>query len=258
MAKKCKCECPECMPEWLATFGDLMSLLLCFFVLLLSMATMDAKKIEEAIGSLQGSMGILEGGTITKTSLKKGTPTTQSPVSENSSKMAQEVSKAVQEFNELKEGMAGSAISMKEAEEGLIVHLPADIAFKTGTAEIYNEDSILFLKRLSLIIKTVPAEVQVQVRGFTDNTPLAKTSPYQDNWELSGARALTVVRYLIKFRVNSKRLSFAGYGQYHPITTNATSEGRKKNRRVDIIFFAQKNVAKNGKAIQKSVLDMKK
>jgi len=258
MAKKCKCECPECMPEWLATFGDLMSLLLCFFVLLLSMSTMDAKKIEEAIGSLQGSMGILEGGTITRNSIKKGTPTTESPIPKNASAMEKEVSQAVQEFNELKQGMSGSAISMEEAEEGLIVHLPADIAFKPGTAEIYNEDSILFLKRLALIIKTLPPEVQVQIRGFTDNSLLPKTSPYQDNWELSGARALTVLRYLIKFRISPKRLSFAGYGPAHPVTTNATPEGRKKNRRVDIIFFAQKNIPKSAKAIQKSILDMKK
>jgi len=259
MAKKCKCECPECMPEWLATFGDLMSLLLCFFVLLLSMSTMDAKKIEEAIGSLQGSMGILSGGTITKNSPKKGTPSTESPIPKNASQMANQISQAVKEFNELKQqGMAGSAISMQEAEEGLIVHLPADISFKPGTAEIYNEDSILFLKRIALIIKTLPAEVQIQIRGYTDNTPLPKTSPYQDNWELSGARALSVVRYLIKFRVNPRKLSFAGYGEYHPVTTNATNEGKKKNRRVDIIFFAQKNVVKNGKKIQKSILDIKK
>jgi len=258
MAKKCKCECPECMPEWLATFGDLMSLLLCFFVLLLSMSTMDAKKIEEAIGSLQGSMGILEGGMVTKNSIKKGTPTTQSPIPQDTSQMANEVAQAVKEFNELKKGMAGSTISLEEAEEGLIIHLPADISFKSGTAEIYNEDSILFLKRLALIIKTIPVEVQVQVRGYTDNIPPPKTSPYQDNWELSGARALSVLKYLIKFRVNPKRLSFAGYGQYHPIATNATPEGRKKNRRVDIIFFAQKNINKNSEKIQKSILDMKK
>jgi len=257
MAKKCKCECPECMPEWLATFGDLMSLLLCFFVLLLSMSTMDAKKIEEAIGSLQGSMGILEGGTVTKNSIKKGTPSTQSPIPQDTSQMANEVAKAVKEFNELEQGMQGSAISLEEAEEGLIVHLPADISFKPGTAEIYNEDSILFLKRLALIIKTLPPEVQVQIRGFTDNMPLPKTSPYEDNWELSGARALSVLKYLIKFRVNPKRLSFAGYGPAHPIATNATKEGRKKNRRVDIIFFAQKNITKASKAIQKSILDMK-
>ena len=154
--------------------------------------------------------------------------------------------------------MAGSTISLEEAEEGLIIHLPADISFKSGTAEIYNEDSILFLKRLALIIKTIPVEVQVQVRGYTDNIPPPKTSPYQDNWELSGARALSVLKYLIKFRVNPKRLSFAGYGQYHPIATNATPEGRKKNRRVDIIFFAQKNINKNSEKIQKSILDMKK
>ncbi|MBD3799001.1 MAG: flagellar motor protein MotB, partial [Epsilonproteobacteria bacterium] len=65
--KKCP-DCPECMPEWLAAFGDLMSLLLCFFVLLLSMSSMDAKKVSEAIGSLAGAMSVLEGGEKTEIS----------------------------------------------------------------------------------------------------------------------------------------------------------------------------------------------
>jgi chemotaxis protein MotB len=254
MAKKCKCECPECMPEWLATFGDLMSLLLCFFVLLLSMSTMDAKKIEEAAGSLQGSMGILEGGSIDKNTKEKGTPTSQTPTT--ATEMDKQISQSIAEFKELSQNATGNAISLEEGEEGFLIHLPADIAFKSGTAEIYNQDSILFLKRLALIIKTLPSEVQIQVRGYTDNTPLPKSSPYQDNWELSSARAIQVVKYLMKFRVNPSRLSAAAYGEYHPITTNATKKGRAKNRRVDIIFFAQKKSVK-GKTI-KSVLDIKK
>ena len=72
MAKKCKCEaCPECLPEWLAAFGDLMSLLLCFFVLLLSMSTMDAKKVQEAAGSLQGAMSVLDGENSTEVQHKQ-------------------------------------------------------------------------------------------------------------------------------------------------------------------------------------------
>ncbi len=253
MAKKCKCECPECMPEWLATFGDLMSLLLCFFVLLLSMSTMDAKKISEAVGSLAGSMGVLNGGTIVKTSKEKGSPTSQTITPAN--QMDKEISKALAEFQELSKNANGNAISLEEGEEGFLIHLPADIAFKSGSAEISNEDSILFLKRLALIIKTLPPEVEVQVRGYTDNVPPPKDSIYQDNWELSAARAITVVKELIKDRVKPTRLSAAAYGQFHPIATNATPQGRAKNRRVDIVFFARKKQLQN--KVQKSVLEVK-
>jgi len=253
LAKKCKCECPECMPEWLATFGDLMSLLLCFFVLLLSMSTMDAKKVSEAVGSLAGSMGIMNGGTIVKTSKEKGSPTSQTITPAN--QMDKQISKAVAEFQELSKNANGNAISLEEGEEGFLIHLPADIAFKSGSAELYNEDSILFLKRLALIIKTLPPEVQVQVRGYTDNVPPPKDSIYQDNWELSAARAITVVRELMKDRVKPTRLSAAAYGQYHPIATNATPQGRAKNRRVDIVFFARKKQLQN--QVQKSVLEAK-
>jgi len=100
------------MPEWLATFGDLMSLLLCFFVLLLSMSTMDAKKVAEAVGSLAGSMGVMEGGTIVKTSKEKGTPTSQSPTDANN--MDKQISQAIAEFKELSQNANGNAISLEE------------------------------------------------------------------------------------------------------------------------------------------------
>jgi len=253
MGKKCKCECPECMPEWLATFGDLMSLLLCFFVLLLSMATMDAKKIAEAVGSLAGSMGVMDGGTVVRNSKEKGSPTSPTPSIQNN--MDKQISKAMADFNELSQDAQGNAISMEEGEEGFLVHLPADIAFKSGSAEIANEDSILFLKRLALIIKSLDPEVQVQIRGYTDNMPPPKTSPYANNLELSSARAITVLKELIKSGVKTNRLSAGAYGEFHPLTTNATPKGRAKNRRVDIVFFAQKKSLQ--KKTQQSVLDKK-
>jgi chemotaxis protein MotB len=239
------------MPEWLATFGDLMSLLLCFFVLLLSMSTMDAKKIAEAAGSLAGSMGVMDGGTIIKNTKVKGSPTSQTPTIKT--EMDKQIAKSVEEFQEMSQNDNGQAISIEEGEEGFLIHLPADITFKSGSAEIANTDSLLFLKRLALIIKTLSPEVQVQVRGYTDNVPPPKDSPYQDNWELSAARAITVVKQLIKDGVKPTRLSAGAYGQYHPIATNATPAGRAKNRRVDIVFFAQKKQLQ--KNVQKSVLD---
>jgi len=252
MAKKCKCECPECLPEWLATFGDLMSLLLCFFVLLLSMSTMDAKKVQEAIGSLQGALSVLEGGTQTEVSrerIQKATPVVKN---EETSKTVNKLSQAITEFKEMTQAGKGNAIALEEAEEGFFIRLPADITFPPGSAKITNQDALLFLKRVAMIIKNyLPKNVDIQIKGFTDNVPPPKNSPYKDNWELSAARALSVLKIFIKDGVDPRKLSAAAYGEYHPIASNLTPEGRAKNRRVEIWFFARKEKQK----IQKSILD---
>ncbi len=255
--KKCKCECPECMPEWLATFGDLMSLLLCFFVLLLSMSTMDAKKVKEAIGSLAGALSVLEGGTQTEVSRNRIQKATPIQKTDETAQTVNRLSQAIAEFKEFTAGGNGPAITLEEGEEGFFIRLPADITFKPGSAQITNEDSLLFLKRISLIIKEyLPKNIEIQIKGYTDNIPPPQTSPYADNWELSAARALSVLRILIKDGVNPKQLSAAAYGEYHPIASNSTPKGRAKNRRVEIWFFAKKT--KYQKNIQKSILDMKK
>jgi len=252
VAKKCKCECPECMPEWLATFGDLMSLLLCFFVLLLSMSTMDAKKVKEAIGSLAGALSVLEGGTQTEVSRERIQKATPIQKNEETAQAVNKLQAAITEFKEFSEGGKGEAITLSEAEEGFFIRLPADITFPPGSARITNTDTLLFLKRIALIIKNyLPKNIDIQVRGYTDNTPPPPTSPYNDNWELSAARALSVLKVLLKNGVNPKQLSAAAYGEYHPIASNATPEGRAKNRRVEIWFFARENKEK----IKKSILD---
>ncbi|AZV46828.1 flagellar motor protein MotB [Nautilia sp. PV-1] len=254
MAKKCKCECPECMPEWLATFGDLMSLLLCFFVLLLSMSTMDAKKVKEAIGSLAGALSVLEGGTQTEISRNRIQQATPIERNEETAQTVNKLSQAIAEFKQFTAGGKGPAITLEEGEEGFFIRLPADITFKSGSAQITNEDSLLFLKRIALIIKEyLPKNIEIQVKGFTDNVPPPPTSPYADNWELSAARALSVLKILIKDGVNPKQLSAAAYGEYHPIAANATPQGRAKNRRVEIWFFSKKK--QNQSKIEKSVLD---
>ncbi len=253
MAKKCKCECPECMPEWLATFGDLMSLLLCFFVLLLSMSTMNAKKVKEAIGSLAGALSVLEGGTQTEVSperMQKATPIQQT---EETAQTVNKLKAAVTEFKQLTKGGRGANFVLQEGEKGFFIRLPADISFAPGSAKINNTDALLFLKRISIIINEyLPKNTAIQIRGYTDDTPPPPTSPYTDNWELSAQRALSVLRILMKNGVNPKQLSAAAYGEYHPIASNATPEGRAKNRRVEIWFFAARGNAVNTK---KSVLD---
>jgi len=250
--KKCP-ECPECLPEWLAAFGDLMSLLLCFFVLLLSMSSMDAKKVSEAIGSLSGAMSVLEGGTKTEISKQRIQESTPIQKQDETSEAVNRIMQAVIDANEMMEKGHGPTISVEEAEEGFKIQLPASLLFKPGQAKIENQDALLFLKRVALIIQQLPKNLEIGVQGYTDNVPPGKNSPFVDNWELSAARAISVLKELIADGVDPHRMFAAGYGEYHPIATNATAKGREKNRRVEIHFYGRKS-EQEGK-VRKSILD---
>ncbi len=250
--KKCP-ECPECLPEWLAAFGDLMSLLLCFFVLLLSMSSMDAKKVSEAIGSLSGAMSVLEGGTKTEISKRRIQESTPIQQQDETSEAVNRITQAVIDANEMMEKGHGPTISVEEAEEGFKIQLPASLLFKPGQAKIENQDALLFLKRVALIIQQLPKNLEIGIQGYTDNVPPGKNSPFVDNWELSAARAIAVLKELQADGVDPHRMFAAGYGEYHPIATNATEKGREKNRRVEIHFYGRKS-EQEGK-VRKSVLD---
>jgi len=184
-------------------------------------------------------------------------PISLAPPKRQTDETAQTVNKlsqAVAEFKQFTAGGKGPAIVLEEGEEGFFIRLPADITFKPGSAQITDEDSLLFLKRIALIIKEyLPKNIEIQIKGYTDNQPPPPISPYADNWELSAARALSVLKILIKDGVSPKQLSAAAYSEYHPIAANATPEGRAKNRRVEIWFFSKKK--QNQNKIEKSVLD---
>ena len=250
--KKCP-ECPECLPEWLAAFGDLMSLLLCFFVPLLSMSSMDAKKVSEAIGSLSGAMSVLEGGTKTEISKRRIQESTPINEQDETTEEVNRVTQAVIDANEMMEKGHGPTISVEEAEEGFMIQLPASLLFKPGQAKIENEDALLFLKRVALIIQELPNNLEIGIQGYTDNIPPGKNSPFIDNWELSSARALSVLKELLNDGVDPSRMFAAGFGEYHPIATNATAKGREKNRRVEIHFYGKKSSQES--KVKKSILD---
>jgi len=253
MAKK-KCpDCPKCLPGWLAAFGDLMSLLLCFFVLLLSMSSMDTKKISEAIGSLSGAMSVLEGGTKTEISRQRIQESTPIEAQDETSEVVNQVQQAIIDANEMMEQGHGPAISMEEAEEGFVIKLPASLLFKPGSATIENEDALLFLKRMALIIEELPNEMEVSVQGHTDNTPPGANSPFKDNWELSSARAISVVQELLLNNVKPNRVNAAGFSEYRPVATNATESGREKNRRVELHFYGKKS--ENEGKMKQNILD---
>lgn len=253
MAKN-KCpECPECMPEWLAAFGDLMSLLLCFFVLLLSMSSMDAKKVSEAIGSLSGAMSVLEGGTKTEISKQRIQESTPIDSQDETSDAVNRIKQAADDANEMVDKGHGPAVVVDEAQEGFVIKLPSSLLFKGGSATIENEDALLFLKRVALIIQEMPNDIHASIQGHTDNIPPGKNSPFKDNWELSSARAISVLQELILDGVAPQRMDAAGFSEYAPIASNATKAGREKNRRVEIHFYGSKT-KKEGQ-VKKSILD---
>jgi len=250
--KKCP-ECEQCLPAWLAAFGDLMSLLLCFFVLLLSMSTMDAKKISEAIGSLSGAMSVLEGGNQVEVSKKRIQKATPIEVQEETTETVNRVKQAVSDSNEMLDRKQQASITLEEAQDGFTIELPATLLFKQGSAIIENEDTLLFLKRMALLIGEMPNDVKVSVQGHTDNTPPGNKSIFKDNWELSTARSLAVLQELLLDGVKPNKISASGYGEFSPIASNATSNGRAKNNRVELRFFGDKSDQKP--AVETSVLE---
>ena len=254
MAKKeTPCDCPKCLPGWLAAFGDLMSLLLCFFVLLLSMSTMDAKKVQEAIGSLAGALSVLEGGTKTEVSRERQQQTTPIERNEETSQMVKTMKKTIADVNEMLKAAGSPEVMLEEAEDGFIIRLPASLLFKPGSALIENDDALLFLKRIALIVKRLPENMHINSRGHTDDRPPAAQSQFQDNWQLSSARAVSVVKELLANDIKPERIVASGKSMYDPIASNATEEGRAKNRRVELHFYALDDKLK--KEAQKSVLD---
>lgn len=247
-------KCPKCLPGWLQQFADLMSLLLVFFILLLSMSTMDRKKVNEALGSLNMAMSVLEGGTMTEVSPKRIQLATPIVNEQETDEVVNRVTVTISEFNEIVREHGGEeAVSVEDAQQGFIIRLPAGLLFRQGSAEIHNADAILFLKRIAMMINNMPPDIDITVSGHTDDQPLPNSSVFNDKWELSTARAVTVTKVLVDRRVKPKRITAAGHAEFKPITPNTTEQGRAQNRRVDIQFVGKDKTGKD--STKSTVLD---
>lgn len=228
-----------------------MSLLLTFFVLLLSMAEFDAEKLSEAEAAMTGTLSILPSGSKLKETKERVQQAAEITTEFETADEVKLVKSAIIEYHEMTKVSQGPSTVMEEGDEGFVIRLPAKTLFESGSAEVKDEDSLTFLKRIAQIVARLPKDIQVEVRGHTDNLPPNDTSIYQDNWALSTYRALTVTKILIGQGIEPKRISACGNGEYKPIATNANKEGREKNRRVDLHFFSMKTE----EPIKRSVLD---
>ncbi|OCA92224.1 flagellar motor protein MotS [Pseudobacillus wudalianchiensis] len=216
-------------PKWMVTFSDLVTLVLVFFILLFSMSQIDMIKFKSIAQSFneqaifQTNDSIVPGEYPSEEMNKK-----EADLNEQSlDKLAREVKKYLKE-----NGLEDTAAAIRN-EQGVVLVLQEQVVFGTGDAVILQE-AYPFLEKTGKLLKNIPNLVKVE--GHTDNRPI-KNSIYPSNWELSSARASSVIRFFIDNNgLDSERFIAVGYGDTRPLVPNTNEENMQKNRRVQIVI----------------------
>lgn len=136
-------------------------------------------------------------------------------------------------------------VKLQMMEKGLVITVVGDLLFDSGKTKVRSE-AYNVLGKVSRFLKEDVSQFNVGIEGHTDDQPI-KYSGWKSNWELSSARALSVLHYLVKEEgISPKRLSAVGYGEYRPVASNVTREGRQLNRRVEIVILPNVTKVKEG------------
>lgn len=272
MAKKKK-EAPPApgAPAWMATFSDLMNLLLTFFILLFSMSSVDVAKFEEIAASLNASFSIFDSGApaITEGGLissgvsqltqldnyqnsvgsNQDEPDTDEDISdeelkdkydEMQSEQTEELGGKIEEDLDAEGLLSGEYegfIDMEITSQYVTLTLNGSVLFESGKAYIKSDASV-FVNKLGDVLKGYDGNL-IEIKGFTDSVPVSANNIYADNMELSQARAYSVYKFLVDSKhMSEDSMECAGRGEQEPIATNDTPEGRALNRRVEIRIYS--------------------
>ena len=255
---------PEGLPAYMGTFADLMSLLMCFFVLLLSFAEMDALKYKMVVKSLRHAFGVQR--EIIAEAIPKGTsiiaqefspgeprPTPLNQIRQETvdelkemlkiemkaeeveKKEAEEVAKQAEKFKvALKQEIGQGMIQVETQLQRVIIRIREKGSFQSGDARL-NRAFIPILEKIHDVL--AETEGKIAVAGHTDDIPI-RTPRYRSNWELSTSRATSVVHALLNLgEMPADRFVLEGYAETQPLMPNDTAENRAKNRRVEIIVL---------------------
>ena len=265
MARKKQADAPKGSPAWMNTFADLMNLLLCFFVLLFSMSTVDAEKFEKVIASLQSTFSVLPNGGASigdgelisagVSQLEMFAIYYNDMANTNSDDASEEEKDVVEAYEE--QALAESEEMAEQIEaaierygiqdqvevdfnaEYVMINMNGALLFDSGKSELRAEAYPL-IDKLGKIITTYDKNI-IEVEGHTDNVPI-HSAKYADNNVLSMFRALTVADYLREITtVKPGHIKSSGRGEYVPIADNSTPEGRARNRRVEIKIYNSYN-----------------
>ena len=228
-------------PGWMVTFSDLSTLLLTFFVLLLSMSTMDKKTFKSMFHNFTASCGILyfkEYGEIYRPKMVLMQALSEKLKDSLVVKRADESPRDIISPKEEKSfEETGNSLVVENFRGGFKLVFGHKMLFPSGSAEIQDEIKPLLAKIGSFMRNS---DYQVYIDGHTDNVAM-RGGKYSSNSELSLARAYNLMEYFVtKENISPLSIALAGYGELHPVTSDNTPEGRSKNRRVEMIFKSQK------------------
>ncbi len=196
--------------RWLISYSDFLTLLFTFFVALYALSVVDTKKAESFSESLRKVFKVIE-----------------SPI-----KVEDEWAKSIIE-NLNKQLSEVKGIGIKADARGIVITLQDYLLFDSGKAEIKSESKEALIK-IAEELKTIKNKISIE--GHTDNVPIS-SSQFKSNWELSTARAVSVLHFFIEQGLSPDRFTVTGYAEYKPVADNETEEGRAKNRRVEIILW---------------------
>jgi chemotaxis protein MotB len=220
----------ESSPPWLTSFSDMMMLFLCFFVMLLSFARTDSQTFRSALGSVRQALGV-------RPDLPSQAHLSPSPAEHRSSLGTAERRAADQHVvAELEEFLAARGLSAQvevtPSERGIVLRTRDQILFASGEARLKNE-GLPVLAAIGELARRFHG--QLAVEGHTDDRPI-QNALFPSNWELSGARSSSVLRYLLAAGIAPEIVHVAGYADRRPISGNDTEDGRARNRRVEFVF----------------------
>lgn len=220
---------------WQGTYGDMITLMLCFFVMLYDPTETDAIQMASMTAAL--SNNITGGGnSVSQGKLSDlGNVVSSLPAMEKGQSLGTAKKKAVSVFAP---DVKSNKITITSDERGLVITLAADNFFKEGSANLdIDETRETFLRLSQFFNEEGVKDRRFRIEGHTDNTPVKEGNGFESNWELSTARSANVLHYLSDFGVNENAFSIAGYADTRPKFSNDTAEGRAYNNRVDIIIL---------------------
>ena len=237
MGKKAK-EPEKPSTAWQGTYGDMITLMLCFFVMLYNPSEVDVTQLATITQSLQmqetestsGGMS-LSAGRLSDL----GNNINSLPSLEKGKSLGLAKKKAVSLFAP---DVKTNKITITSDERGLVITLLSDNFFEEGSADLnINETRETLLRLAEFFRSSEVSDRRFRIEGHTDNTPVSEDSKFPSNWELSATRAVNVLHYLADYGVDENKFSVAGYSDTRPKFSNDTAEGRAYNRRVDIIIL---------------------
>ncbi|MCL2176175.1 MAG: flagellar motor protein MotB [Treponema sp.] len=237
MARKKKGNMPS-PPDWLATYSDMITLLLCFFIIMFNPDDVTQGQLDAISESMRtGGVGAMPGGLTISTgrAADLGNTIMSLPSMERGRVLGTALRRAVSVFSP---EIHSNKIKITHDERGLVITLAGDAFFYPASARINIDATRELLLRLGTYLNSSELRGRkFRIDGHTDDVDVDPSGPWEDNWQLSAERSRAVLRYLSALGLDETRFQIAGFAHTAPVASNETLEGQALNRRVDVIIL---------------------